>query len=115
MLLCLNWEHIVDKLFVAILGIASALITDLLIKRRRERKKNVDEGKNYIKEACHKRLSDFKNSGNISLPINSDFIDYLSKKKINISEIEKRINESFETKVEAVKEFESIKKLLKIE
>ena len=92
---------LIDKVLAAIIGVVFALITDYFTKRRREKKRRINEGMNELKKVYYEKLSDPRNKlENINFQPNRDFELYLKKNKLSITKIEEDLIEGTYSDIE---------------
>ncbi|MCW3789633.1 hypothetical protein [Plebeiibacterium sediminum] len=108
-------DPVLEKFLVALLGIVSAiastLITDYFIKRRRQRIKNIRDGKYSLEVAYNEKLADtnYKENSVYILPPLTDFDLYLKDKGKSVSIIRKKLNSPYSSLYEAENELKYIK------
>ena len=85
-------EAILEKILISLIGIISALSTDYLVKRIREKKHNKWQGLIEIDNKISEKLKDYSVLDNITF-LNRDTEKFLNKKK----ELFNKLNEFFLT------------------
>lgn len=83
----------------SIMGIFSALITDYLLKRRREKDININNGIYKICNLYYKKKKCYYNETYLNL-FNPDLKRYLDKKGILLEDIMKKINKPYTSVIE---------------